>query len=61
VPRCSYVTSWWFHAGVGLIGETVQAAADQIATCGATRILAVSGPDFATARHASDTAAAQRS
>ena len=43
---------------VGLIGEAVQPAADQVATCGATRFLAVSGADFATARYASDTAAA---
>ena len=31
---------------VGLVGENVQAAADQIAACGATKILGVSGADF---------------
>ena len=39
---------------VGLIGENVQAAADQIATCGAVKIFGVSGTDFATSRYATD-------
>jgi electron transfer flavoprotein alpha subunit len=43
----------------GLIGETVQPAANQIATCGATRFLGVSGADFAVSRYASDAAAAE--
>jgi electron transfer flavoprotein alpha subunit len=42
---------------VGLFGETVQPAADAIATCGAGKILGVSGPEFADARYASDAAA----
>ncbi len=44
---------------VGLIGEAVQPAANQIATCGATRFLGVSGADFAVSRYASDAAAAE--
>ncbi len=44
---------------VGLIGEDVQAAADAIASCGAEKILAVSGADFAQARYASDVAAVE--
>jgi electron transfer flavoprotein alpha subunit len=44
---------------IGLIGEDVTAAANTIAAAGAARILAVSGPDFATARYASDAAAAE--
>ncbi len=44
---------------IGLIGSDVTAAAETIAGSGATRILAVSGPDFATARYASDAAAAE--
>ena len=43
----------------GLIGEMVQPAANQIATCGATRFLGVSGADFAVSRYASDAAAAE--
>ncbi|HEY5912555.1 MAG TPA: electron transfer flavoprotein subunit alpha [Verrucomicrobiae bacterium] len=42
-----------------LIGEQVQAGADGIANCGAQRILAVLGPDFAQARYATDAAAAE--
>jgi len=42
---------------VGLVGETVQAAADAIAGCGAKRILAVQGKDFSASRYASDAAA----
>jgi electron transfer flavoprotein alpha subunit len=44
---------------IGLIGEDVTAAAETISAAGADRILAVSGPDFATARYASDAAAAE--
>jgi electron transfer flavoprotein alpha subunit len=44
---------------VGLIGEAVQPAANQIARCGATRFLGVSGADFAVSRYASDAAAAE--
>ncbi len=44
---------------VALFGETVQPAADQIATCGATRFLAVSGAEFGTSRYATDAAAAE--
>jgi electron transfer flavoprotein alpha subunit len=44
---------------IGLIGEDVSAAAETIAAAGADRILAVSGPDFATARYASDAVAAE--
>jgi len=43
---------------VGLIGAEVQAAANALANCGA-KILAVSGPEFAQARYASDAAAAE--
>jgi len=44
---------------LGLIGANVEAAAETIAGCGAERILAVTGPDFATSRYASDAAAAE--
>jgi electron transfer flavoprotein alpha subunit len=44
---------------IGLIGSNVEAAAETVAAAGADRILAVSGPDFATARYASDAAAAE--
>jgi electron transfer flavoprotein alpha subunit len=47
------------HLDVGLIGESVAAAANQIATCGAARFLGVSGADFAPSRYASDAAAAE--
>jgi electron transfer flavoprotein alpha subunit len=43
---------------VGLVGDQVQPAADQIASCGAARFLAVSGEDFRPSRYASDAAAA---
>ena len=42
----------------GLVGENVQAAADAIATCGAAKILAVAGTEFAQPRYATDAAAA---
>jgi len=44
---------------IGLIGDNVQAAAQTIAGAGATRVLAVSGADFAQARYATDAAAAE--
>jgi electron transfer flavoprotein alpha subunit len=44
---------------VGLTGADVQPAADQIACCGAVRILAVTGPEFAEPRYATDAAAAE--
>ena len=44
---------------VGLIGGEIGAVADAIAGCGATKILAVSGPEFASPRFASDAAAAE--
>ena len=44
---------------VGLIGEAVQPATNQIAACGAARFLGVSGADFAVSRYASDAAAAE--
>lgn len=42
---------------VGLFGAEVAPAADSIAACGASRFLAVSGPEFADSRYASDAAA----
>lgn len=44
---------------IGLIGGEIQSAADSLATAGAPKILAVSGPDFAFPRFASDAAAAE--
>ena len=44
---------------VGLVGESVQSAANQIAGCGAVRFLAVEGADFAQPRYASDAAAVE--
>jgi len=44
---------------IGLIGADVQSAADTIAGAGASQILAVSGPDFAQPRAASDAQAAE--
>jgi electron transfer flavoprotein alpha subunit len=44
---------------VGLVGQTVQPAANQIANCAATRFLGVSGDDFAQSRYATDAAAAE--
>jgi len=43
---------------IGLIGGDVQAAADSVANSGAQRLLAVTGPDFAQPRFASDLLAA---
>ena len=44
---------------IGLIGEDVTPAAAAVATCGATRILAVTGQDVAQPRYASDAAAVE--
>ena len=44
---------------VGLVGENVQAAADSIAACPATKYFGVAGKDFAQSRYASDAAAAE--
>jgi electron transfer flavoprotein alpha subunit len=44
---------------VGIVGESAQAAANQIAGCGAAKFLAVEGADFAQPRYATDAAAAQ--
>src|ERR1017187_5947706 len=49
---------------VGLLGaadaaDDVPAAADSIGGCGAARFLTVTGDDFATARYATDAAAAE--
>jgi electron transfer flavoprotein alpha subunit len=44
---------------VGLIGGSVQAAADRLAGCGAAGFLAVDGTEFAAGRYASDAAAAE--
>ena len=41
---------------IGLIGADVTAASGTVANAGAERILAVTGPDFATAHYASDAA-----
>ena len=42
----------------GVIGENVQAAANVIAGCGATRFFGVSGAEFSQARYGTDAAAA---
>lgn len=44
---------------VGLAGAVTKPAADQIASCGAIRFLAVSGSEFAEPRYATDAAAAE--
>ena len=44
---------------VGLVGQTVQSAANRIATCGAQAFLGVEGADFVAARYASDAAAGE--
>jgi electron transfer flavoprotein alpha subunit len=44
---------------VGLVGETVQAAADSIAACPATSYFGVAGADYRGPRYASDAAAAE--
>ncbi len=42
---------------VGIVGQAAETAADTIASCGASRFLGVSGPDFVQPRYASDLAA----
>ena len=44
---------------IGLVGENVQAAANSIAACPATKYFGVAGADFAQARYATDAAAAE--
>ncbi len=44
---------------VGLIGKDTANAANQLAKCGATKFLAVSGDHFSTPRYATDVAAAE--
>jgi electron transfer flavoprotein alpha subunit len=44
---------------IGLVGTSAQRAADSIASCGATRILAVEGDAFAIPRYSTDAAAAE--
>jgi electron transfer flavoprotein alpha subunit len=44
---------------VGLVGETVQAPADSIASCPATKYFGVTGPAFKQPRYATDAAAAE--
>ena len=44
---------------VGLIGETTQQAADQIATCGADQFFAATDPELASPRYSTDAAAAE--
>ena len=44
---------------VGLVGESVAGAANQIATCGAAKFIGAAGADFAQARYATDAAAAE--
>ena len=44
---------------VGMVGATAQSAADQIASCGAVRFVAVTGEAFAIPRYATDAAAAE--
>jgi electron transfer flavoprotein alpha subunit len=44
---------------VGLFGEKTQPGADQIAACGAKKILSATGADFAQSRYATDAAAAE--
>ena len=44
---------------VGLVGENVQAAANSIAACPATKYFGVTGADFSQSRYATDAAAAE--
>src|ERR1039457_2898784 len=44
---------------VGLIGENVQAAANSIAACPATKYFGVTGAEFSQSRYATDAAAAE--
>ncbi|SPE52231.1 Electron transfer flavoprotein alpha subunit-like protein [Verrucomicrobia bacterium] len=43
----------------GLVGETVQSAAESIAGCAASKFYGVAGPDFLQPRYATDAAAAE--
>jgi electron transfer flavoprotein alpha subunit len=43
----------------GLVGPDVEAAATQIGSCGASRVLAVSGPEFGESRYTTDAAAVE--
>jgi electron transfer flavoprotein alpha subunit len=47
------------EVSVGLVGTTVEAAANQVAGCGAVRFLGVSGEPVGQARYATDAAAAE--
>ena len=44
---------------IGLIGENVQAAANSIAACPATKYFGVTGTEFSQSRYATDAAAAE--
>ena len=44
---------------VGLVGESVQAAADSIAACPATKYFGVAGAEFGQSRYSTDAAAAE--
>ncbi len=44
---------------IGLIGENVQAAANSIAACPATKYFGVTGAEFSQSRYATDAAAAE--
>jgi len=46
-------------ASIGLIGESVQSAADSIASCGVKTIYAVEGEPFSQPRYSTDAAAAE--
>jgi electron transfer flavoprotein alpha subunit len=43
----------------GIIGETIQAAANQIASCGAAKFVGAAGAELAQSRYATDAAAAE--
>ena len=47
------------HFIIGLAGENVQAAANSVAACPATKYFGVTGADFTQARYATDAAAAE--
>ncbi len=44
---------------VGLVGQNTQAAANQIAGCGASRFLVIEGEEFSQSRYSTDAAAAE--
>ncbi|MEN9974842.1 MAG: hypothetical protein RLZZ282_848, partial [Verrucomicrobiota bacterium] len=44
---------------IGLIGELTSPAAEAIATCGAAKVLTLTGPEFSQARYATDAAGAE--